>query len=207
MTTIMLNNVPVGSAEAKVSVQDRGFRYGDGVFETIAVHEGVPYQFDWHMERMKRSLAAVRIAADTSLLREPCRKLLSMNGVKDGLLRLQITRGPGSRGYLPTPAEPTVVIETLPSPVLPAKPVTLWLSGSERISAKALPAHAKLCQGLNATLARIEADEHGCFDALQLNAAGEITETSSANIFWQRGAKIYTPSAECGICPAACAPR
>ena len=74
----------------------------------------------------------------------------------------------------------------------------LWLSTYERISPRALPMHCKLAQGMNSTLARMEAEENGCFDALQLNHLGQVAETSSACIFWFKDEALYTPSIACG---------
>lgn len=200
MTIIMLNGQPVTPEQAMVSVQDRGFRYGDGVFETIAIHKGVPYQFAWHMKRMERGLAAARINCDPGIFAKQCRQIISANKPEDGVLRIQVTRGVGSRGYLPDPNKPQVtsVIETMPLPAIPTQPVTLWLSGYERISERALPAGSKFCQGLNSTLARMDAQDNDCFDALQLNHSQQISETSSANIFWLKDGTLFTPSLECG---------
>jgi branched-subunit amino acid aminotransferase/4-amino-4-deoxychorismate lyase len=77
--------------------------------------------------------------------------------------------------------------------------VTLFKSSYSRLSARAMPVRYKLCQGLNSTLARLEAAEHKCFDALLLNDKGQLCETSSANIFWFRNGILYTPSLKCGI--------
>jgi branched-subunit amino acid aminotransferase/4-amino-4-deoxychorismate lyase len=115
------------------------------------------------------------------------------------LVRIQITRGASGAGYLPGDGEPTLVIETLPRMPAPQEPVTLWLSQYRRIPAASLPIYSKLCQGMNSTLARMEAQEHGCFDALQLNQEGMICETSSANIFWLRDDILYTPALACGV--------
>jgi len=77
--------------------------------------------------------------------------------------------------------------------------VMLWQSSYCKISSCALPVNAKLCQGLNSTLARMEAVENQCFDALLLNESGQICETSSGNIFWCKNGITYTPSLKCGI--------
>lgn len=188
----IINGKTVPAGRAFVSAADRGFRYGDGVFEAIAVHHGVPYRLDWHMKRLARGLKAVRIRCSVRGLEKECLALIAKNKVKEGLLRIQVTRGVGGRGYLPEPKiKPTYIVETLPPPEIPEKPVPLWLSSYLRASS-ALSLH-KSCQGLHSTLARLEAADHGCFDALMLNADGEICETSSANIFWIRGRTLYTP--------------
>lgn len=197
---VILNNQLTDSQNARISINDRGFRYGDGVFETIAVHQGVPYQLSWHQRRLQEGLAAIKIKCDIGGLKEQCRSLIKHNNVQDGLLRIQITRGEGGRGYLPdADAKPTVLIETLPMPQVPREPVALWLSGYEKTSLNALPVTSKLCSGLNSVLARIEAGENHCAEALLLNADGHITETGSANIFWLQNKILYTPSLSCGV--------
>lgn len=203
MTYCIVNGQCVPAKEATISIHDRGFRLGDGVFETLALHGGVPYQYDWHITRLEQGLAALKIPFDAARLREHCRALVRRNGAKDGLLRLQVTRGAGSRGYLPAPDNESggasFVVETLPPAPAPAEPVRLWQSSLQKISAAALPVHAKLCQGVNSMLARMEAVENGCFEALLLNARQQLCETSSGNLFWVEGGRIYTPAAACGL--------
>lgn len=199
----IVNDQLVPAAEAVVSVHDRGFRFGDGVFETIAVPNGVPYQFEWHIGRLERGLNAIKINYNSAGLRDHARQLLKKNAVQDGILRIQITRGIGSKGYLPDPghaqAGATLVMETAPLPPLPKEPITLWQSSYAKISPRALPVYTKLCQGLNSTLARMEAAEHNCAEALLLNERGQICETGSGNIFWYKGGTLYTPALSCGL--------
>ena len=192
---VMMNGRLLAAQEALVSVHDRGFRYGDGAFETIAVRGGVPCWFAWHMQRLKAGLDAIKIQFSVGTLQAQCRTLLHQNSVMDGLLRIQITRGLGGRGYLPEPhAKPTVIIETMPVSPHPPSPAKLWLSGIAK-----LPMRYKLCQGINSTLARMQAAEHDCFEALMLSDKGIVSESSSANIFWLKGGKLYTPSLNCGV--------
>jgi branched-subunit amino acid aminotransferase/4-amino-4-deoxychorismate lyase len=193
----------VEAEKAVVSIQDRGFRYGDGVFETLAVQDGVPYQFDWHLRRLADGLRAIRIECEVGAIYESCKALLKKNNVKNGLLRIQVTRGIGSIGYLPdqshAKAGPTIVIETGNLPEVPAEAISLWLSSYAKISAHALPVQYKLAQGLNSTLARMEANENHCFEALLLNEEGQLCETSSGNLFWLKGNRLYTPALSCGL--------
>jgi branched-subunit amino acid aminotransferase/4-amino-4-deoxychorismate lyase len=200
MKYVFLNGRQVPEADALISVQDRGFRYGDGVFETIPVHDGIPYLWEYHRERLAGGLEALRIACDLQDMREHTLLLLKANGVTEGLLRIQISRGSGSRGYLPSlPASPpTIVIETSERPAPPPDAVTLWLSAVERIPPRALPTRHKLAQGLGSILARMEARDHGYFDALQLGEGGSVAEAGSANIFWRKDGTLFTPSLASG---------
>lgn len=195
-----LNGQFVPLAKATVSVQDRGFRFGDGVFETIAVYSGIPYQWDLHMQRLKDGLHALNIPFDTTTLRAPSLQLITRNGLSDATLRIAVSRGVGSSGYLPAgSADSTLVIEATDRITPPLDPACLWLSEVEKPSPKALPIRFKLAQGVNSTLARMEAARHGCLDGLLLNALGEICEAGSANLFWRVGGTLYTPALECGV--------
>lgn len=195
---VILNHTLVQAEKAMVHVSDRGFRYGDGMFETIAVYDGVPYRLDWHLSRLKKGLEAIRIPLYVDFLRNESAILLEANHVKDGLLRIQITRGAGGRGYLPNAdATPTTVVETLPPVDIPSTPVSLLASTYAKIPSSAIPVY-KHCNGLNHTLARMEAAENGCFDALMLGESGHVCETTSANIFWVKNRQLFTPALECG---------
>jgi branched-chain amino acid aminotransferase len=177
---------------ASVPLSDRGLRFGDGAFETIAVHGGVPYQWKLHLTRLKKGLEAIGIKLPLSDTEHHALALLARNKVKEGFLRIMITRGSGSEGYLPTGRKPRIIIETLPRKA-PPKSARITVSGHRKISPHALPAEAKLMQGLSSILARMEAAENHCLDALMLSAEGHIAETSSANIFWLKGKTLYTP--------------
>lgn len=186
--------------EADINVQERGFRFGDGVFESIRVQQGKPLFLSKHLARLQEGLRAVRITKPAEDIEKLCFEALQRNQFQDGVLRIYASRGIGSMGYRPAAdISPTLVIETLWMPALLPKPLCLWVSSYERPSLKALPVNYKLAQGLNSTLARMEATDHECDEALMLNAAGDIAEASSACIFWQdKAGQIYTPALGCG---------
>lgn len=195
-----LNGKFIATHRARVSVQDRGFRFGDGLFETIAVHCGLPYQWELHMQRLRDGLHALTIPFEPDDLRQPALQLISRNGLTDATLRIAISRGVGSKGYLPVNcACPTVVIEAQERITPPLDPASLWLSDIEKPSPKAMPVQHKLAQGLNSTLARMQAAQHGCLDGLLLNAHGEVCEAGSANLFWRVGEVLHTPALSCGV--------
>ncbi|NDF12774.1 MAG: hypothetical protein EB060_08210 [Proteobacteria bacterium] len=199
MTHCVLNSKLLPLAEAHISVADRGFRFGDGVFETIAVYGGVPYQWELHQKRLESGLEAIKIRAETQNLRKLSLELIAKNNVKNGVLRIAISRGVGSLGYFPDKPKATVVIEAENRTFKAPDVIALGLSSYEKPSPACLPVEYKLAQGLNSTLARMEAVEKNCFDALLLNGQKHITETSSANIFWIKDSMLYTPAPECGV--------
>jgi len=161
------------------------------------LHGGVPYLLEYHLERLQAGLKAIHIPAPKSP-DKTVREVVAANKAQDGIIRIYVSRGIGSQGYLPTPSTPTVVVQLLPPAPKHEAPVKLWLSSVEKISPRALPTHAKLAQGLNATLARMEAREQGCHEALQLSASGHMSEASSANIFWVKQGKLFTPALATG---------
>lgn len=195
---IYLNNQFVTSKNAFVSVRDRGFLFGDGVFETIAVYNSVPFAWEKHVSRLKLALKNTKISANIDNLQAICKELLHKNNIKNGMLRIAVSRGVGSQGFLPTAAESTIVVETKEQGAFPEN-ATLYKSSYRKISNDMIPVEVKTAQGLNSTLARLEAQENNCFEALLLNKNDEIAECSSSNVFWVKNGVIHTPTIECGV--------
>ena len=108
MSTVYLNGEYMPKDDAKISVDDRGFLFADGVYEVTPFYEGVPFYMDRHLERLERGLAWMRIDFDVDVLEEMHRQLIARNGVEDAetsIVYLQITRGVAPRSH-PFPAEP-----------------------------------------------------------------------------------------------------
>ncbi len=186
--------------QASLPISDRGLKFGDGVYETIRVENGQPFCFHKHMKRLSISLKLLKIQADTANLMEICNNLLKKNNIKQGTLRVMITRGIGGTGYLPSKGNNFgIVVEALPLPKVPTQPIDLYLSNWRKIPNECLPAAAKTMQGLSSTLARMEAEGNGCFEAVLLSTDLHICECSSSNIFWVKDKKLYTPSLDTGI--------
>lgn len=199
MPDIYVKNRFVDEQDALVHVSERGFRFGDGVFETICVHEGTPYQWEWHMQRLARGLAVLKIDFDLHTLKPLCDELLARNALRFGSLRIYISRGQGGRGYAPDKnATPLLVIETRLTDTKEPKPLSLWLSPSPKPSLKSLPVDCKIAQGLHATLSIIQAQEHGGAQALLLDEHGMLCEASSANLFWLSQDRLFTPALSTG---------
>lgn len=185
--------------KAVISLQDRGFRFGDGVFETCLIRNGVIYDWNAHFSRLKAGLLAIRIQAEISNLEKKSQELIKKNKIKSGILRIAISRGVGSIGYLPLKGiKPTIIIETLENRTKPKAPIKLMVSSYLKPSPKSLPVNYKISNGLNSILARIESTEKNYFDAILLNEKNQICETSSANIFWIKDNVLYTPHLSCG---------
>jgi D-alanine transaminase len=119
MSTVYLNGEYLPKSEAHISVDDRGFLFGDGVYEVTAIYEGVPFGLDRHLARMRHGLAWMRIAFDASELEAVHRELIGRNGLESAersLVYVQVTRGAAPRThYFPTvPVAPTVYAYAAP---------------------------------------------------------------------------------------------
>ncbi len=204
-TFVHLNGKLVPEADALVPVTDRGFMYGDGLFETIRVHRGLTLRWFAHVERLQDGLERLGIHPPTPAteLREASAALIEQNTLTDGLLRIQITRGSGLRGYSPKGAnEPTVVITTHPAPPL-TDPLPKWrlIRSSIRVQSDNPLNRIKSLNKLPYILAKAEAEAAGCDDALLLNERNEVAETTGANFFWIRNGAIFTPPLDSGALP------
>jgi len=168
-----------------VPITDRGFLYGDGLFETLRVRNGQPVWWDRHIDRLERGAQYLKIPLPWpgSTLGGFANQLIKRNSMPESVLRLTLSRGSGSRGYSPKDANNPTVAMTLHS--LPAITKELRLATSSfRIPAKDPLAPFKTSSKLLHVLARAEAERRGADEALLLNTDGRVAEATSSNIFW-----------------------
>jgi aminodeoxychorismate lyase len=184
--------------DAKISIKDRGFRFGDSLFETVSFYNKKLFCWELHLKRLELGLKSLKIIFNTEQLESLAYKIINANKIDNGFIRICITRGEGSRGYLPTNAKPpSIIIECNERLPIATEFANLYISDIKKIPVECLPVNQKLSQGLNSTLAKIEASENNCFEALQLTVEGYISECSSANIFWIKDNNLFTPSLNC----------
>lgn len=203
---VYVNGELVPEAEARLSVFDRAFLYGDSLFETLRVCCGRPFRWNQHLDRLQRSAAALgfRLPSAPGDLRRAARQLLEANHTTDGLLRLTVTRGIGPRGYSPAGAHsPAVVMSVHEAPPLAPEPAPRWrvITSALRVVAADRLAQHKTGNKLLQILARQEAEAAGADEALLLNTNGEVAEGASANLFWIRGPVVYTAPTAVGMLP------
>ena len=203
---VFLNGRFVPEAQARVSVLDRGFLYGDGLFETLLVHHGQPFRWVPHMERLRRGadFLGIRLPFCPDTLLGFARELARRNERRDALLRVTLSRGVGTRGYSPRGADqPTLVMTLPPAPAWNSPELVTWklATASFRLPAHEPLAQFKTCNKLAQVLARAEAEARGADEALLLNTEGTVVEAASSNLFWIEGTTVCTPSAESGILP------
>lgn len=200
---VYLNGRFVPAEQASVSVFDRGFLYGDGLFESVRVYAGRPFLWESHVQRLVQGAAALHIVlpTDPEGLRATVFELLRVNHVSDAIVRISISRGPGPRGYSIRGANsPTLVITCHPAAPIDGLSATAWRlhTSRHRVPARDPVAAFKTTNKLTHILARAEAEAAGADEALLLNTDGHLAETSAANIFWLRDQAAYTPHLDAG---------
>ncbi|MBU6398699.1 MAG: aminotransferase class IV [Verrucomicrobia bacterium] len=203
---VFLNGQFVPEDQAYVSVFDRGFLYGDALFETLRVYGGRPFRWRQHLERLQRGADYLRLRLPFApdALRGFADELLRRNAVSETVLRLTLTRGVGPRGYSPRRADrPFLVMELWPAPPVEAEAADGWrvIVSSIRVPADDPLAAFKTANKLPQVLARAEADAQGADEALLLNHAGNVTEATASNLFWIQQGTVLTPPLSSGVLP------
>jgi len=204
--TVLINGQFVSEEQAVVSVTDRSFLYGDGVFETIPVYNSKPFRWAQHLERLTRGADYLKIplAFAPKELRGFAGELIERNQMPRAVLRLTLSRGPGERGYSPKGAQAPLVVMTLhpAEPVDPQNPPHWRLkTSSYKLPASDPLSSFKTNNKLLQVLACAEAEAEDADDALMLNTNGEVAEASSANIFWIYRDTVYTTPTGRGALP------
>jgi branched-chain amino acid aminotransferase len=201
---VFLNGQFVTEAQAVVPINDRGFMYGDGLFETVRVVNGRPFRLAQHLERMMRGADFLKIKCPFTAkdLRDFAGQLIGKNKTPDAILRVTLTRGPGERGYTPkTDGKPTVVMTLHAAPPVVNRIQWTLAVSSFRVPAKDPLASFKTLNKLTHVMARMEAVEKGVDEALLLNTNGEVAETASGNLFWVSRSQVCTVPIGCGVLP------
>ena len=180
--------------EALISIDERGFLFGDGLFETCRFIDKKIINFEAHLARIKIGLVNLKLNANIQNIETKCYNLIKKNNLQDGIIRISISRGIGSKGYLPTNETPNLVI--IQAKELPNPPQNVDLIICD---INPPPFKFKSANALQYILAKIFAHENNFFDAIMLDEKGYICETSSANIFWIKDQIIYTPNDNCNM--------
>src|SRR5262245_55321500 len=205
---VSLNGRILPPEAATVSVFDRGFLYGDSVYEVLRAYRGVPFELEAHLERLASSAAriAMSLPIETSVLASEIQLAMKAGGNPDAYLRVIVTRGSGKIGLDPALAERPrriVICQNVSEMVPPAAAyedgVELALVDVRRNLREAIDPEAKTGNYLNSVLAVAEARKRGAYEALMLDHRGLITEGSSSNIFLVIGGLILTPPIGAGI--------
>lgn len=176
---------------AFIGADDRAFRFGDAIFDTALVVAGKPYDLASHIARLKDGLSFFRIECDLAGIEDTCAQLIAKNKLDTGYVRMTVSRGAAKAavGYLPSGAQPYIIVQTAESAFPAYKPLSLVVSPH----AASIHLPSKTNSAMLYTLSMLEAREAGCDNALILDAHGHICETASGNIFWVKDGTLYTP--------------
>jgi len=196
-------------SEAKISVFDHGFLYGDGVFEGIRSYNGVVFKLKEHIDRLYNSAKAIMldIPMTKDEMIEAVLETLRKNGLKDAYIRLVVTRGKGDLGLDPRKCpKPSVIIIAVPllqlyDEKVREKGMSMIVSWVRRDSVDATTHEIKSLNYLNSILAKIEANNAGADEAIILDPNGFICEATGENIFIVKDGKLFTPPSTSGALP------
>jgi branched-chain amino acid aminotransferase len=202
---IYLDGKYFDEASAKISVFDHGLLYGDGIFEGIRAYSGRVFKLKEHIDRLFCSAKAILLTIPMShadlmaAVVESCRA----NQIRDGYIRLVVTRGVGTLGLNPSRCkDPSVIII---ADKIQLYPPELYQKGMEIVTVptvrnlhSALNPAIKSLNYLNNILAKIEANNAGCEEAILLNAEGFVAECTGDNVFIVRGNELLTPPLSAG---------
>src|SRR4026208_876471 len=202
---IYVNGKYCDEEDAKVSVFDHGLLYGDGIFEGIRAYNGRVFKLKEHIDRLFYSAKAILLTIPLShsnmmeAVVDTCRR----NKIRDGYIRLVVTRGVGGLGLNPNRCKkPSVIII---ADKIQLYPVEMYERGLEIITVptvrnlhSALNPAIKSLNYLNNILAKIEANNGGCEEAIMLNAEGYVSECTGDSVFIIKAGQMFTPPLSAG---------
>jgi branched-chain amino acid aminotransferase len=202
----------VPADEATVNVRDRGFLYGDGVFETLRVYGGEVFEFESHAERFARSLRTLdfdEAMPPVDDLEQRVLDTVAANDFDDAYARVSMTRGVQDAKLTPqSPVDPTitVIVSELPrggtgGEAVWDDPATLRTVETRRIPSQSVPATAKTHNYLNGILARLELRGRDADEVIMADVEGYLTEGATSNLFFVDGGTIKTPDTDLDLLP------
>jgi branched-chain amino acid aminotransferase len=192
-------------SNAKVSVFDHGLLYGDGIFEGIRFYNGRVFRLEQHLERLWNSARSICLSIPMSRqeMTEALLETIRQNHLRDGYIRLVITRGVGNLGLNPEQCKnPSVIIIVATIALYHEdfyrKGLNIVTVATRRSNPASLNPAVKSLNYLNNVMARIEANLAGADEALMLNDAGNVAECTADNVFIIKHGQIFTPPIAAG---------
>jgi branched-chain amino acid aminotransferase len=191
---------------AAVSVLDRGFLYGDSVYEVVRTFQGKLFGLQEHLDRLRQSADYLYMSvpwSDDQIHAEIERTLQAASWV-ESYIRIVVSRGTETTISLQPSAELKphlliVISEISPEPTLSKQGVRLLIGQRRRNDQRSLSPAAKTGNYLNNILALLEAQQQGADDAILLNTEGQVTEATTSNLWIVKAGVVYTPPVEAGI--------
>jgi len=204
---IWINGRIVGRKEAKISIFDHGFLYGDGFFETMRGYNGKVFRIDEHMARLFAAsrILKIKIPHNRTFLKNNISKLVTKLKSKNAYVRIAVTRGEGKIGLNPALCKKANVILRLSS--FNSYPESYYKKGikaavsSVRRNNYSPLSSIKSNNYLNNILALMEAKKKGKDEAIMLNTDGFVAGSTTSNIFMVKGARLITPGTKEGLLP------
>jgi len=197
---IFIDGEFVRKEDAKISVYDHGFLYGDGVFEGIRVYGGNIFRLEQHLKRLYNSAKAImlEIPYTSEELTDIIVQAIQRNGFKDAYIRVVVSRGEGDLGLDPyNCSNPSVIVIVEKLAIYPKELYESGLEivsvGSRRNAPDVLSPKLKSLNYLNNILVKIEAHLSGASEALMMNSQGYVAECTADNIFIVKGNQVITP--------------
>lgn len=194
-----------GGADAQVSVFDRGFLYGDSVYEVMRTSTGRPVDFERHLDRLEQSATMIWLPLPgRGVIAEAVAVTLAAAANQESYVRVVLTRGAGDIGLdvaLADRARLIVIVKplTLPAAELYEHGASLKIVGVRRTSREAVDPRVKSGNYLNNILALAEAKRAGAYEAVMLSGDGLVAEGASSNVFAVRGGAATTPALAVGL--------
>lgn len=205
---VWFNGELVPASKASVSVFDHGLLYGDGVFEGIRAYNGRILKMRSHLKRLYNGAARIELTIGFTFeqLEQAIRQTCKTNQIRNGYIRLCVTRGTGYLGLNPKLCEKSntfIIADTIT-----LYPAQMYITGMPIITAKTIRNHpgamdpaVKSMNYLNNILAKLEAVKANVPEALMLNYQHHVSECTGDNIFMARGGKLHTPPLSAGPLP------
>lgn len=202
---IYLDGNLVPESEAKVSVFDHGLLYGDGCFEGIRIYSGRVFRLTEHLVRLYESARSICLTIPIPIeeMETATVETVAANNLKDGYIRLVITRGVGSLGLNPYQCpKPGIIIIASGITLYPQEKYETGLNlitcATRRPPPAALSPQVKSLNYLNNIMAKIECIQAGCEEGIMLNEQGYVAECTGDNVFVIKNGQVYTPTIASG---------
>jgi branched-chain amino acid aminotransferase len=201
-----VNGTVVPADQARVSVLDNGFTFGDAVYETLRTYAGRPFHLDRHLERLRASADRLGFAPPfgDDVFARRLDELLARAGNDESYIRIILSRGEGDISYrFDRVKGPTLVMVVKPFEPPPerdyAEGIPVVIASVRRNHPRALDPAIKSNNLLNNILAVREGQARGATETILLNDGGEVAEGASSNVFVVKGGRVSTPPLAAGI--------
>ncbi len=205
---VLLNGRPIPEADASIPIDDRGFLFGDALFESMRAYGGVVFRLGRHLERLAQGAAVAGFEAmpGAALLGGEVAAVLAINDLRDARVRLTVTRGRGRPGdYVGVAGPPNRIVQASafagPDPALQRDGVTASIAVRRAVPAASLDPSIKTTSRMVSVLARREAAAAGAFEAILLDIGGRVTEGTASNMFVVERGALRTPAVGGAVLP------